>query len=146
MVTAVLGLASADEQSVLPYGQTLEGQQGGHGASGVGGSIGHAGLGAVFAPNFQAPCEHCAIRVPHRPKSHVVPSGSRHSLPAGGSAFGHSGAFGPPESSPPSGSSAVLKLSLEHALASAAPADAIASATASCASGPVRRGVSTRSE
>ncbi|MDB5212092.1 MAG: hypothetical protein JWO86_19, partial [Myxococcaceae bacterium] len=75
---AVLTLASAAEQFELPYvHETAAGQQAGHWTSGLGGSTGQGGLGAPFPPKTQAPCVHRARRVPHCPKSHVVPSGSR---------------------------------------------------------------------
>ena len=63
---AVFVLASAAEQSVLPYVQeTVVGQQAGHFSLSVGGSAGQGGLGGVFPASLQAPREHRARRVPH---------------------------------------------------------------------------------
>jgi hypothetical protein len=88
---AVLTLASAAEQFELPYVQdTAAGQQAGHGRSVGGGSAGQGGLGGPFPPKIHAPCVQRARRVPHCPKSQVVPSGSWQGLPFGGSPVGQS--------------------------------------------------------
>jgi hypothetical protein len=136
---AVLTLASAAEQSELPYvHETVGGQQAGHGMSGFGGTSGQGGLGWAFPAVCQAPFVHRARRVPHCPKSHVVPSGSRQMLPFGGSDDGHSARGTVPLSSPPSGPSVIAGVSSAHAPASAADADPITSAAASWASGATR--------
>jgi hypothetical protein len=88
--TAVFTLASAAEQSVLPYvHEAPTGQQAGHFTSVLGGSAGHGGVGGVFAATRQAPCVQRARRVPHCPKSHVVPSGRAQTAPFTGSDEGH---------------------------------------------------------
>ena len=139
VVMAVSSLASAAEQSVLPYVQdTVFGQQAGHFELSVGGVAGHGGLGGVFPPSTQAPRVHRPMRVPHSPKSHVVPSGKRHCEPFAGSFFGHSAACTVPLSSPPSGDVAVLGELSPQAPARAAEAEAATSTRASCASGRVR--------
>lgn len=133
---AVLTLASAAEQSELPYvHEFVEGQQAGHLMSGLGGSAGHGGLGIAFPEARQAPRVHSTSLVPHFPKSHVVPSGKRHTLPFGGSFVGHSAGSRAPLSSPPSGPARTVALSSVQAPASAADADPKSSAAASCASG-----------
>jgi hypothetical protein len=137
---AVFGLASAAEQSLLPYTQdTVFGQQAGHFTFSVGGSAGHGGLGGAFPATLQAPREHRARRVPHCPKSHVVPSGRRHEEPFAGSAAGHSARWTEPPSSPPSSVGVTLVPLSPHAAPSAAAADAITSVTASRAGSPGSR-------
>ena len=63
---AVLTLASAAEQSELPYvHETAAGQHAGQATSVLGGTIGQGGLGAAFPPIIQAPRVHWASFVPH---------------------------------------------------------------------------------
>ena len=63
---AVLGLASASEQSVLPKVHEISaGQQDGQGMSSFGAILGQGGRGGALEPTFQAPLVHRARRVPH---------------------------------------------------------------------------------
>jgi len=114
--------------------ETAFGQQAGHFSLSVGGSAGHGGLGGALPATLQAPWEHRARRVPHWPKSHVVPSGRRHCEPFSGSAVGQSAGWTEPLSSPPSGVVVGVVLASVQAPASAAEADPTTSNTASCAS------------
>jgi hypothetical protein len=138
--TALLRLASGSEQFVLPYVQaTFAGQQAGQATSGLGGSAGHGGLGGALAPTRQAPRVHRARLVPQRPKSHVVPSGSRQTAPFAGAASGHSSVDTEPPSSPPSEPDGAVSKSVAHAAASAVSAEPSTSAAAIRGSGPRRR-------
>jgi hypothetical protein len=144
---AVFTLASAAEQSELPYvHETAAGQHPGHLKSGFGGSSGQGGLGEAFPPRLHAPRVHRARRVPHCPKSHVVPSGRRQTDPFVGSVEGHSARVIEPLSAPLSGPCVWASVSAVHAPASAADADPIRSAAASCASGAAREGDLTQRE
>jgi hypothetical protein len=131
---AVLTLASAAEQSVLPYVQdTLAGQQAGHFRSALGGSAGQGGLGGAFEPIRHVDRVQRAMRVPHCPKSHVVPSGSRQTLPFVGSWAGHSAPVTEPVSAPLSGPGVVVALPSPQAPVRAAAAEPMTSAAAICA-------------
>ena len=132
---AVLRLASAWEQSELPKVQEISGgQHAGQGVSGLGGTSGQGGAGGAFEPTFQAPLEQRASRVPHWPKSHVVPSGRRHALPLGGSFVGQSAIATWPPSSPSSGGRGTFTASSPHAPATAAEVEQRTSTAASWAS------------
>ena len=118
---------------MLPYVQeTVAGQQAGHFTLSVGGSTGHGGLGGGFPATLHEPREHRARRVPHRPKSQVVPSGRRHVEPFWGSAAGHWAGPSEPLSSPPSGAVVVVAPLSPHAPASAAQAEPSRRSTATC--------------
>jgi hypothetical protein len=89
--TAVFTLASAAEQSALPYMHVTDaGQHDGQSDADSGGAAGHTGNGSAFCPKCQAPRMHCATRTGQSPKKHALPSGSAHSSPSTGAASGHS--------------------------------------------------------
>lgn len=89
--TAVFTLASAAEQSALPYMHVTDaGQHGGQSDADSGGAAGHTGKGGAFCPKCQIPRMHCATRTGQSPKKHALPSGSSHSSPSTGAASGHS--------------------------------------------------------
>lgn len=135
---AVLMLASSAEQFVLPYVQArFEGQQAGHPPSALGGSVGQGGLASGLPPTCQAPRVHRARRVPHCPKSHVVPSGRRQTAPFVGIAPGQSSEDTEPVSPPPSASGGVLSRSSAQAPAAAMAPEPSTRISAIC---PVIRG------
>lgn len=137
---AVLRLASSSEQSVLPYvHETAAGQHAGQAMSALGGAVGHGGLGGAFAASRHAPCVQRARRVPHAPKSHVVPSGSVQIAPFWGVAAGQSLGETEPPSPPPSAPGAVVARSSAHAAASATKTEPSTSARAAKAIGAVSR-------
>lgn len=131
---AVFTLASAAEQSVLPYVQDpFAGQHAGHFRSALGGSAGQGGVGRAFEPSLHVDRVQRARRVPHCPKSHVVPSGSRQTLPFAGSSAGHSAPVTEPASAPLSGPGVVVALPPPQAPVRAAAAEPRTSAAAICA-------------
>lgn len=117
---------------------SARGQQGGQSTS-FGGSTGQSGFGAAFCPNLQTPCAQRAMRVPHCPKSHVVPSGRRQVEPGPGSVFGQIDRSREASELPASIPAGDGSLSSVHAPNAAAAMAPIKSATAARAAGATRR-------
>jgi hypothetical protein len=114
--------------------------------SGFGATSGHGGRGAAFDERFQTPREHCARRVPQRPKSQVVPSGSRHSLPLTGRTEGQVATSVAPSSVPPSGCTTLVSALEPQAPAMAAAADPSTRTAAIRVRAPARERTVTRPE
>ena len=108
---------------MLPYvHETSAGQQAGQEVSALGAISGQGGF--VGDATLHTPLEHWASRVAHRPKSHVVPSGSRHWLPFAGWMVesGHAASTATP-SAPPSRCVSDVGVSVPHATAIAEMAE-----------------------
>ncbi len=96
----------------------------------LGVTSGQIDAGGGFDATRHVPAEQRASWLPHAPKSHVVPSGNRHTLPWSGRALGQSAGAAASASTPLSVGAGVAAASSPHAPVMAAAADTITSAIA----------------